>query len=726
LSYLVLARKWRPQTFDDLVGQEHVSRTLGNAIATGRVAHAFLFTGVRGVGKTTSARIMAKALNCEKGPTATPCLQCSPCKEIAAGSDVDVQEIDGASYNGVDEVRKLQESLPYRPARDRYKIFIVDEVHMLSQNAWNAFLKTLEEPPPHVKFIFATTEVHKVPVTILSRCQRYDFKLIPTQLIAKRLRYVLGEEKIEADDAAVALVAREAAGSMRDGMSLLDQAIAWGGDKLVGSEVSRVLGVAARSVIHQIAKGLIEGDAAACLGIVADLSDQGYDVVQVARGILAELRDLVVAKVCREPDRLLDLADEENAEVKALAASADADDLLRLHHGFSTPFDDMTKSADVRAALEMLLVRLARRPPLVPMDDLVARLAELEQRLASGGPAPQGPSRSAGGGPAGGSGASRPTSRGGSASPQGSSMGGAPSAGPSGAPRAPAPTTRAMGGSAVGSNAAGAAGSMPSNVTPIGGTTHDAPFVAPRGSAAAAPAATVPAPLTSPAPSPVAPSSASTASEAPTAPEPAPAPPAIRRAPAGVPAFVPPPFVPPPAPAARAPAPSSSGGQATQSGGAPSGGAIAPSAPPGESAIAIAAKLDPRMVNLEAWRAVLTKIRAERVPLASILEHASPIAFSAERVVLGYEQGSFVAAQATDAGYVEILTRHVREYFGTTTPVAFDLTASPKSNPSVYILDAEERKVRLEQARRAVAEHPLVKAAIDILGAELKDVRVTE
>jgi DNA polymerase-3 subunit gamma/tau len=719
LSYLVLARKWRPQTFDDLVGQEHVSRTLGNAIATGRVAHAFLFTGVRGVGKTTSARIMAKALNCEKGPTASPCLVCSPCKEIAAGADVDVQEIDGASYNGVDEVRKLQESLPYRPARDRHKIFIVDEVHMLSQSAWNAFLKTLEEPPPHVKFIFATTEVHKVPVTILSRCQRYDFKLIPTQLIAKRLRYVLGQEKIEADDAAVALVAREAAGSMRDGMSLLDQAIAWGGDKLVGSEVSRVLGVAARSVIHQIAKGLLEGDASACLGIVADLSDQGYDVVQVARGILAELRDLVVAKVCREPDRLLDLADEENAEVKALAASADADDLLRLHHGFSTPFDDMTKSADVRAALEMLLVRLARRPPLVPMDDLVARLAELEHRLSSGGPGPQGPSRAAGGGSAGGSGASRPASRGGSASPQGGpgAMGGPPHAGPSGAsPRASTPpATRAMSSSPSGSAAAGAAGGLPNNVTPIGAASHESSFGAPRGSAAAAHAAAAPA------------DPAAMASASPAAPDsPAPAP-AIRRAPAGVPAFVPPAFVAPPVPpASKVPASSAGGGSAASSGSSPSGNAAPLGTNHGESAIAIAAKLDPRTVNLDAWRAVLAKIRGERVPLAAILEHASPIAFSAERVVLGYEQGSFLAAQATDAGHVEILTRQVREYFGTTTPVAFDVTASPKSNPSVYIVDAEERKVRIEQARRAVAEHPLVKAAIDILGAELKDVRVTE
>src|ERR1700712_3383899 len=240
MSYVVLARKWRPMRFEDLVGQDHVSRTLGNAIDSGRVAHAFLFTGVRGVGKTTSARILAKALCClgdpettppgtDPGPTIRPCLKCAACLEIAQGTDVDVREIDGASYNGVDEVRKLQDSLPYRPARDRFKIFIIDEVHMLSTNAWNAFLKTLEEPPPHVKFIFATTEVHKVPITILSRVQRFDFKLIPTQVIAERLRQVLELEKIAADSGAVAILAREAAGSMRDAMSLLDQVIAYKG-----------------------------------------------------------------------------------------------------------------------------------------------------------------------------------------------------------------------------------------------------------------------------------------------------------------------------------------------------------------------------------------------------------------------------------------------------------------------------------------------------------------
>lgn len=384
MSYLVLARKWRPMSFEDLVGQEHVSRTLSNAIATGRVAHAFLFTGVRGVGKTTSARILAKALNCEKGPTPTPCLACSACTEIATGIDIDVQEIDGASYNGVDEVRRLQESLPYRPSRDRFKIVIVDEVHMLSQNAWNAFLKTLEEPPPHVKFVFCTTEAHKVPVTILSRCQRYDFKLIPSPVIARRLRFVLDQEAIQADDATVTLLAREAAGSMRDGMSLLDQAIAWGGNKLVGEEISQALGVAGHSVLHELVAALVRGDGAACIAVVERIVDRGYDLLHVARNLLESLRDLVVFKICREPERLVDLTGEQAQRVAELAAGADLDDLLRLHLGFSVGFDQMAQSAQQRFSLEMLLVRLARRPPLLPVDDLLGRLSDLERRMQGG------------------------------------------------------------------------------------------------------------------------------------------------------------------------------------------------------------------------------------------------------------------------------------------------------------------------------------------------------
>ncbi len=403
MSYVVLARKWRPQSFEDLVGQDHVSTTLGNAIAQNRVAHAFLFTGVRGVGKTTSARIMAKALNCVNGPTAKPCQECPQCKEITAGNDVDVQEIDGASYNGVDEVRRLQESLPYRPQRDRFKIFIVDEVHMLSNAAWNAFLKTLEEPPPHVKFIFATTEVHKVPVTILSRCQRYDFKLITAQMIAGRLRWVLAQEKVLAEDSAVTAIAREAAGSMRDAMSLLDQVIAWvgtEGDKLTGEGVAKVLGVADREVLHRLAESVLAGNAGEAVRIVGQLAREGYDLPHVARDFLAHLRDLVIAKISPDPGPLLDLADAEVADVKALVAHAEPDDLLRLHQGFSRSFDDIVRSGQPRASLEMTLVRLARRPPLLPVDELLRRLGDLERRLGGGGGGPgHGPGGADRGGP---------------------------------------------------------------------------------------------------------------------------------------------------------------------------------------------------------------------------------------------------------------------------------------------------------------------------------------
>jgi DNA polymerase-3 subunit gamma/tau len=372
VSYLVLARKYRPQSFQDLVGQEHVARTLANAIAQGRIAHAFLFTGVRGVGKTTSARLLAKCLNCtgadgqSKGPTSTPCQVCPQCTEIAAGSDIDVQEIDGASYNGVDEVRRLQEGLAFRPARDRYKIYIVDEVHMLSNAAWNAFLKTLEEPPPHVKFIFATTEVHKVPVTILSRCQRYDFKLISAQTIAARLRDVLAAEKIVADEPSIATIAREAAGSMRDAMSLMDQVIAFSGTTLKAEDVTRVLGVADRSILHELATALVDGDAAATLRVVDRLAQQGFDLVHVARDVLQHLRNLVLAKVVgADGASLMDLAAEEAKDVMDLAARGDADDLTRLYQGFSRSYDEIARSSHPRMALEMTLVRLARRPPLL-------------------------------------------------------------------------------------------------------------------------------------------------------------------------------------------------------------------------------------------------------------------------------------------------------------------------------------------------------------------------
>jgi DNA polymerase-3 subunit gamma/tau len=622
VSYLVLARKYRPQTFEDLVGQDHVARTLANAIATGRIAHAFLFTGVRGVGKTTSARLLAKCLSCvgpdgkATGPTAKPCNQCAPCTEITAGNDLDVQEIDGASYNGVDEVRRLQEGMTFRPARDRFKIYIVDEVHMLSTAAWNAFLKTLEEPPPHVKFIFATTEVHKVPVTILSRCQRYDFKLIPTQAIAKRLDEVLAQESIEADQSAVQVLAREAAGSMRDAMSLLDQVIAFSGTKLSGADVARVLGVADRKILHELATALVDGQAAACLGVVERLAQQGFDLAHVTKDVLRHLRNLVVAKVCAGQvsgegpglRELLDLADEESREVMELAGRAEPDDLSRLFQGFSRAFDDVVRSGQPRMALEMALVRLARRPPLLPLDELLSRVGDLERRL--GGAPPPGPAPRGGGG-GGGGGRTHATH----ASVVSPSV-------------VPGPTsTRTHGALAL------------QAVTP-----------SPAPVSAVAPVAAPPPP--------------------PPPPQPAPAPTLALAAQ-------------PPSPASPAP-------------------------------------------DLAVWRTILERIRARRPSLASVLEHAIAMETTATRFVIGFEpSAAFLAARASEPDALEELTREIRGHFGAPTQVALDLSArATEATKTIAALDSEHRAAELAKARALVEGHPLVREAVRLFGAQVRDVKL--
>lgn len=383
MAYTVLARKYRPQSFADLVGQEHVARTLANAIEANRVAHAFLFTGVRGVGKTSTARLLAKALNCERGPTATPCNQCGPCTDITAGIDVDVQEIDGASNNSVEDVRRLQESLPYRPQRDRYKIVIVDEVHMLSSGAFNAFLKTLEEPPDHVKFIFATTESHKVPITIRSRCQQYDFRLIPHRLIAERVREILDTEGLKADEEAISVVAREAAGSMRDALTLLDQLVAISDDRITADTVAASLGIAAREALYEVARAVLEGDGAGVVTAIDRLAEKSVDMQHFARQLLQLMRDLVVLK--------LDAGDpaawvpEERETAEALIDPIDVLELQRAFRATAQVMDEMAHSPIPKLMLEMGLVRVATRPPLQGVSTLIARLEALQGTPSSGG-----------------------------------------------------------------------------------------------------------------------------------------------------------------------------------------------------------------------------------------------------------------------------------------------------------------------------------------------------
>jgi DNA polymerase-3 subunit gamma/tau len=388
MAYTVLARKYRPQSFADLVGQEHVARTLGNAIEADRVAHAFLFTGVRGVGKTTTARLLAKALNCEKGPTPTPCNECDPCVDITAGIDVDVQEIDGASNNSVEDVRRLQESLPYRPQRDRYKIVIVDEVHMLSAGAFNAFLKTLEEPPDHVKFIFATTESHKVPVTIRSRCQQYDFRLIPHRLIAERVRSILDAEGLSADDEAISVVAREAAGSMRDALTLLDQLVAISDDRITADTVAASLGIAAREALYDVARAVLEGDGAGVVHAVDGLADKSVDMQHFARQLLQLMRDLVVLKLgAGDP---AEWVPEERESAEALIDAIDILELQRAFRATSLVMDEMAQSPNPKLMLEMGLVRVATRPPLQSVSELLARLEAMQAQSGPSGSPPGG------------------------------------------------------------------------------------------------------------------------------------------------------------------------------------------------------------------------------------------------------------------------------------------------------------------------------------------------
>ena len=385
MSYLVLARKCRPGRFDEVVGQTHVTRTLANAIKMDRVAHGFVFSGVRGVGKTSLARILAKSLNCAEGPTVNPCGKCESCRSITAGTAVDVIEIDGASNNSVDDIRDLRETVPYRPVIGRYKIYVIDEVHMLSVSAFNALLKTLEEPPDHVKFIFATTEPHKIPMTILSRCQRYDFRRIPTDAIITRIRSILKDEGIDAEDGSLAIIGREAEGSMRDALSILDQVLASGETKITATAVTEMLGVVSRSVLYNLSSAVLDQNPRMCLEIVRDVDRQGFDIPIFAKGLLEHLRNLVVAGVCEKGSDILDLPEDELADLKKQTQAVSNDTLHRLFKHFSEAYEEIARSSHSKILLETTLARLADMGDLIPASDILRRLEALAAGRPRGG-----------------------------------------------------------------------------------------------------------------------------------------------------------------------------------------------------------------------------------------------------------------------------------------------------------------------------------------------------
>jgi len=384
MEYLVLARKWRPQSFNDLVGQEHVTRTLTNAILQKRIAHAFIFSGPRGVGKTSVARILAKALNCVDGPTATPCQVCAHCREITAGNSMDVREIDGASNRGIDEIRELRENVKFSPASGRYKIYIIDEVHMLTREAFNALLKTLEEPPSHVVFLFATTELQKIPATILSRCQSHEFRIIPLKQIAEKLKQIAEAEQIAISAAGLAWIAAAGKGSLRDAQSIFDQVISYAGAEIKDSDVEDLLGLADRRFLFLLSEAVLKKDAGKCLQGINEGYRAGLDMKYFFQLLLNHFRNLLFVKIAGPDSSFFDLTEDDIARLQAQADGAARETIQRLLDILLAEEETMRRTQDPRLHLETAVVRMAYLEELVPIEEVLGRMEALEKKLSAG------------------------------------------------------------------------------------------------------------------------------------------------------------------------------------------------------------------------------------------------------------------------------------------------------------------------------------------------------